>query len=82
VRRVAGEGPQDNTRWRYGTTRCLGDGSRSEVAGVKGTDGSRLEAVGTEPARTPRRRGSLHAARGAAKPVERPARRRRSRARL
>jgi hypothetical protein len=82
VRRVAGEGPQDNARWLYDTAWCLGDGSRSEVAGVKGTDGSRLEAVGTEPARTPRRRSSLHAARSAAKPVERPARRRRSRARL
>jgi hypothetical protein len=34
----------------------LGDGSRSEVAGAKGTDDPCLEVVGSEPARTPRRR--------------------------
>jgi hypothetical protein len=31
-----------------------GDDARSEVAGAKGADDSRLEAEGSEPAHTPR----------------------------
>jgi hypothetical protein len=42
-----------------------GDGARSEVAGAKGTDDSRLEAVGSEPACTPRRRSAQHVAQDA-----------------
>jgi hypothetical protein len=45
------------------------------------TNGPDLEAVGIGPTRTPRWCGALRAARGAAKPAGRPARRRRSRAR-
>jgi hypothetical protein len=41
---------------------CLDDSSRSEVAGTKGTDDSRLEVVGSEPARTPRRQSAQRAA--------------------
>jgi hypothetical protein len=42
----------------------LDDSSRFEVAGAKGTNDSRLEAVGSEPARTPRRRSVQRAAQG------------------
>jgi hypothetical protein len=60
----AGEGPL-GTRGD-GTARHarLGDSSRSEVASAKGTDDSRLEAVGTGSACTPRRRSAQRAAQG------------------
>jgi hypothetical protein len=67
---VRSAGGRATDRWavRDGrTTRLslLGDGSRSEVDGAKGTDDSCLEAVGSEPARTARRRSAQRAAQDA-----------------
>jgi hypothetical protein len=42
----------------------LDDSSRYEVAGAKGASDSRLEAVGSEPTRTPRRQSVHRAAQG------------------
>jgi hypothetical protein len=60
---VRSTGSQATDRWtvRGGRTAWharLDDSSRSEVAGMKGTDDSRLEAVGSEPAHTSRRRSA------------------------
>jgi hypothetical protein len=66
-RQARSAGSRATDRWtvRSGRTArhaCLDDSSRSEVAGTKGTDDSRLEVVGSEPARTPRRQSAQRAA--------------------
>jgi hypothetical protein len=72
------DGPQD-TWGGYGAVEDVARVPR--VSARRGTGGSYLEAVGIGPTRTPRWCGGLRAARDAAKPAGRPARRRRSRAR-
>jgi hypothetical protein len=67
---------------RRGTTRYEDAARVPRMEGAKGTNGSRLEAVGHGPARTPRRHGGRRAAPGAVRPADCPAHRRRSRARL